>query len=653
MKLILLGTAIFLLLTGVCVAKDIEVNHLPLCPAKPKQASGGTVSGTYPGSPFNGMQITYSFNGGACGKPVDKPGFTTARHYEGVLGAGTMTLSGSVKQDWGYGASVRVDLWAGKEKRKFNAKFKKGESRSFNLTLQVPKGAGSGGFRVDMTGEYNAGGRGLVVSGSLQGEEKKDLIKDSSVTKNATLKVTACPADPSGQGALIPNWPGFPARFDIKVEGDGWKRLRWKQSDEDEAHEMALDVPWIEIMAYDNGADDKQPTRKVDKTITVEVLDDEGKVLDSKTLPYRVGLGLAYTHAKLMLVDTEPSRLTTHALVLSVASNLRPGLDVGAWFEGYDTCRQGHELANLQPDIKVNMRPEVLIDPNEVFGDPVKLQVYRGPLAFKRLNDKEAVLVVDGIMPEKVGQGGGGPQHKFGKHRYPGVALAVTGEYSFMTALRPHVGSRKAWDFGDLTQDLFYTATFESDPSWQQLYACMFEADTTQQVVLRETLKLIPVYGSGISWGFTAFSSLCAYSKGNYDKSFLTIMKKIGEVAAEKMILSKLTKAIGEVPDLSADTKAGLTQSIQTMYKIAKADYKIWAGNNALLKPSPAPAPPAMTSQPAPADGGWQKEVGSKPVNRDTFESIGGGDTFSSGQQRGTSEGQRNIPKGHSTKYGF
>ncbi len=622
MKLILLGTAIFLLLTGVCVAKD----------------SGGTVSGTYPGSPFNGMQITYSFNGGVCGKPVDKPGFTTARHYEGVLGAGTMTLSGSVKQDWGYGASVRVELWAGKEKRKFNAKFKKGESRSFNLTLQVPKGAGSGGFRVDMTGEYNAGSRGLVVSGSLQGEEKKDLIKDSSVTKNATLKVTACPADPSGQGALIPNWPGFPARFDIKVEGDGWKRLRYMQSDEDEAHNIALDAPRLEILAYDNGADDKQRTRKVDKTITFEVLDDEGKVLDSKTLPFRVGLGLAYTGAKLILVDTEPSRLATHALVLTVASALRPGLDVGAWFEGYDTCRQGARRARMQPDIKVNLRPEVLIGPNEVFGAPVKLQVYRGPLAFARLNDKEAVLVVDGIMPVQVKQGGGGPQHQFGKYRYPGVALAVTGEYSFMTALRPRVGSREAWDFGDLTQNFFYTATFESDPSWQQLFACMFEAHTPQQVVLRETLKLMPVYGSGISWGFTTFSSLCAYSTGNYDKAFVTIMKKVGEVVAQKMILSKLTKAIREAPDLSADDKAGLIQNIQTMFKIAKANYKIWAGNNAL---------------PQPADGGWQKQVGSKTVNRDTFGSIGGGGASSSGQQRGTSEEQRDIPKGHSTKYGF
>ena len=124
--------------------------------------------GVFPNEPFNGMQITYSFSGGSCKKPTDKPGFTTRRSYEGVLGSGTMTLSGTVKQDWGYGATVRVQLWAGNQKKKFDAKFKKGESRSFDLSLQIPENAKSGGFLVDMTGEYNAGGRGLVVSGNLE-----------------------------------------------------------------------------------------------------------------------------------------------------------------------------------------------------------------------------------------------------------------------------------------------------------------------------------------------------------------------------------------------------------------------------------------------------------------------------------------------------
>ncbi len=591
---------------------------------------------TFPGKPFNRLQLSYSISGLNLGPHKDKQDFTTSRTYkvEGVSGA--VTVSGSSAaydavclSDYGSfwfqtDVSLTVDGKrvtfhspepCNREGAKERYSVKQGVQQ-FNLTLPAkPDSAVSFSIRQTYVNP-RFGDRTVAVGGSIAaGDGADDSKPDDKPKSDARItKLTACPADPSGQGALIPNWRGFPARFDIEVEGDDWKRLRWKQSDEDEAHEIALDEPWVNIMAYDNGADDKQPARKVDKTITVEVLDDEGKVLDSRTLPYRVGLGLAYTHAKLILVNTEPSRLATHALVLTVASDLRPGMDVGAWFEDYDTCRKG-ERVRFQPDIKVNLRPEVLIGPNEVFGAPVKLQVYRGPLAFARLNDKEAVLVVDGIMPVQVGKGGGGPQHQSGKHRYPGVALAVTGEYSFMTALRPHVGSSEAWDFGDLTQDLFYTATFEPDPSWQQLYACMFEAHTTQQVVLRETLKLMPVYGSGISWGFTAFSSLCAYSKGNYDKSFLTIMKKIGEVAAEKMIFSQLTKAIGEVPDLSADDKAGLVEGIKTMYKIAKANYKIWAGNNGLSQPSPPlggvpeSTPPGIPAQSEPTDGGWQTVI--------------------------------------------
>ncbi len=42
-----------------------------------------------------------------------------------------------------------------------------------------------------------------------------------------------------------------------------------------------------------------------------------------------------------------------------------------------------------------------------------------------------------------------------------------------------------------------------------------------------------------------------------------------------------------------------------------------------------------------------------KPVSEDGYQSIGREGTFDSGQQRGSSERQRKIPKGHSTQYGF
>ena len=48
-----------------------------------------------------------------------------------------------------------------------------------------------------------------------------------------------------------------------------------------------------------------------------------------------------------------------------------------------------------------------------------------------------------------------------------------------------------------------------------------------------------------------------------------------------------------------------------------------------------------------------EPKMKSKPVNEDGFQSIGRSGASASGQQGGALEGQRDIPKGHSTKYGF
>lgn len=137
----------------------------------PEQGPGGSVSGTFPDTPFNGMQIDYSFSGGAAGAPEDSPGFTTSRTYTGTLGSGTMTLSGTARMGNGYGADLSVSIWAGSEHKEFNAYIKSGfpsfNEQAFSLTIPIPADALDGGFSVDMTGNYNAGSRGLVVSGSF------------------------------------------------------------------------------------------------------------------------------------------------------------------------------------------------------------------------------------------------------------------------------------------------------------------------------------------------------------------------------------------------------------------------------------------------------------------------------------------------------
>jgi hypothetical protein len=143
-------------------------------PGPAKQGAGGSASGQFPGEPFNGMQISYSFSGCSLPEMKDSPGFTTSRSYKGRLGSGSMTVSGTARMGAGYGATLSVSVSAGGEHKEHTAYIKSGfpgfNTDTFNLTIPIPATATSGGFGIRMGGEYNAGGRGLVVSGSCSAD---------------------------------------------------------------------------------------------------------------------------------------------------------------------------------------------------------------------------------------------------------------------------------------------------------------------------------------------------------------------------------------------------------------------------------------------------------------------------------------------------
>ena len=143
----------------------------PTPPTTPTtESNSSSCGGIFPQKPFNHMQINYSFSGGQCGKINDTDGFTTARRISGALGTGTMSLSGSAtKNTKNYGAKVKVVLWAGDKRKEIEKEFK--GSFNFNLQLEIPKDAKSGGFSIHMTGYYSTGNcgmtRGLLVLGEF------------------------------------------------------------------------------------------------------------------------------------------------------------------------------------------------------------------------------------------------------------------------------------------------------------------------------------------------------------------------------------------------------------------------------------------------------------------------------------------------------
>lgn len=130
-------------------------------------ATASADGGTFPGEPFNGMQIVYDISGATLDASVDAYDFTTSRTYTGTLSGSTLTVSGEGHQAWGYGAQLEVSVNAGGESNSFSAYIPTGNSQPFSVSVPIPADSAGGSFSIVMTGDYNAGTRGLVVSGDL------------------------------------------------------------------------------------------------------------------------------------------------------------------------------------------------------------------------------------------------------------------------------------------------------------------------------------------------------------------------------------------------------------------------------------------------------------------------------------------------------
>ena len=130
--------------------------------------------GTFPGEPFNGMQITYSISGATVTDTQDEEGFTTSRTLSGTLGTGQLTIEGTAKMGSGWDADVSATVSCGDQSDQFTTNIESGwpdfNEESFSISVPISQGATSASFSISMTGHYNAGSRGLVVSGTFSAD---------------------------------------------------------------------------------------------------------------------------------------------------------------------------------------------------------------------------------------------------------------------------------------------------------------------------------------------------------------------------------------------------------------------------------------------------------------------------------------------------
>jgi hypothetical protein len=151
-------------------------------------------SGRYPESPdtWNGMVITYSISGVDLSAPSDTPGYTWTRDFNGTITGSTVTVSGNLHQENGYGADATVYLAVGSASESASYSGSINETnpiwdQPFSLSVNVPSGAQYGSFSISMEGIYNAGGRGLVVEGSLTAQNGNSPTPTSTVTPQPSV----------------------------------------------------------------------------------------------------------------------------------------------------------------------------------------------------------------------------------------------------------------------------------------------------------------------------------------------------------------------------------------------------------------------------------------------------------------------------------
>lgn len=137
------------------------------------QAQTGFVGngGTFPDEAFNNLQIEYDVTGAILTTRKDTYDFTTSRYYQGSLTGNKLAVTGQVIHlGGGYGlswvASVTVDDVTVQETGKFDGADHK-ITNSYGPSIDIPKDAKSGSFRIEVTGYYSAGTRTLVVAGDL------------------------------------------------------------------------------------------------------------------------------------------------------------------------------------------------------------------------------------------------------------------------------------------------------------------------------------------------------------------------------------------------------------------------------------------------------------------------------------------------------
>lgn len=250
------------------------------------------------------------------------------------------------------------------------------------------------------------------------------------------------------------------------------------------------------------------------------------------TLTVHVGLGLAFDKIKAVkgdMLDTYPFTLTVKSRFhpeLKLGNYLKIASDSGIW-GGYGV---GVALATTW----VNA-------PGGVQSD----QAFRGTTYISSTSEGENVLVVaKNDAPDA-------PQYFLTNFMYPAVVMKSDGRHAYKIDAEVVLLDARGEKLGVLEEsmsqnDALAIVARDSPEHWMTSLVCSLEATSSEQYVMLETAKLLPVGGTAVEYLTSATGLMCKFGKAEYESLFYDIGTILGgkylDHLNEPEVLAKLTQ---------------------------------------------------------------------------------------------------------------
>lgn len=277
-----------------------------------------------------------------------------------------------------------------------------------------------------------------------------------------------------------------------------------------------------EVLFYYNGG-------QTDSALTYQV--QVAKPGEKDTLTVNVGLGLVFERIKAVKGDMRD----TYPFTLTVRSRFHPRLRLG----NYLTAAKATGLWNdLTVGVRlgttwVNMPAGASLD-----------EAFRGTATISDTPEGENLLVVAN------NEAPGKPQYYLTNYLYPAVVMKSDGRHAYKIDGELVLLNASGMNVGSLEEalrqsDVLAIVARDTPEHWLTSLVCSLEVTSTEQYVMLETAKMLPVGGTAVELLTSATGLMCKFGQAEYESLFYDIGTILGgkylDHLMEPEVFDKLT----------------------------------------------------------------------------------------------------------------